>query len=144
MTRRPKWLPAVCTWIYVDLGKVHGKNGENPGENFDFFLIFWGFSSPDFAKISAAVLRIFLVRSRAPETKIWPISFHFFVFLLVFWPPKTWKSNFFLLFLKEQALKPCPGPRSRDSAQIRQIESSPNPNLTDLVKKQGPDFHSSR
>ena len=44
------------------------------------------------------------------------------------------KSNFFLLFLKEKALKPCPDCRSRDSAQIRLIESSPNPNLTDLVK----------
>ena len=30
---------------------------------------FYGFSSPDFAKISAAILRIFLVRSRALETQ---------------------------------------------------------------------------
>ena len=104
-------------------------------------MFFQGFSSPDFAKISAAVLRIDLVRSRAPETNIWPISFHFFVFLLVFWPPKTWKSNFFLLFLKEQALKPCPGPRSRDLQKLAPIESSPNLNLTDLVKKEGRDFH---
>ena len=136
-----KWGPAVCTWIYEDLRKVHGKNGENPREHLDFFRFFPGFSAPDFAKISAAVLRIFLVRSRAPETKIWPMSFHFFVFLLVFWPPKTWKSNFFLLFLKEQALKPCPGPRSRDLQKLAPIESSPNLNLTDLVKKEGRDFH---
>ena len=39
-------------------------------ENLDLSLFCQGFSSPDFAKISAAVLRIFLVRSRAPETKI--------------------------------------------------------------------------
>ena len=44
-------------------------------------------------------------------------------------------------FLKEQALKPCPGPRSRDLQQLAPIESSPNPNLTDLVKKEGRDFH---
>ena len=73
----PIWLPAVCTWIYVDLRKVHGKNGEKSGEILDFSLFFQGFSGPDFAKISAAVLRIDLVRSRAPETKIWPISFKF-------------------------------------------------------------------
>ena len=46
-------------------------------------------------------------------------------------------SLIFESFFKEQALKPCSGPRSRDSAQIWQIESSPNPNLTDLVKKEG-------
>ena len=62
--------PVVCKGIYEDLPKVHGKNGENPGENFDFYLIFQGFSGPDFAKTSAAVLRIDLVRSRAPETNI--------------------------------------------------------------------------
>ena len=68
--REIKWLPAVCTWIYEDLGKVHGKNGEKSGENLDFSLFFQGFSSPDFAKISAPAFRIFLVSSRAPETKI--------------------------------------------------------------------------
>ena len=45
--------------------------------------------------------------------------------------------TFSLYFCSKQALKPCPDCRSRDSAQIRQIESSPNPNLTDLVTKQG-------
>ena len=63
-----------------------------------------------------------------------------FHFLFVFLPPKIWTSDLFLLFLKEQALKPCSDCRSRDSAQIRLIESSPNPNLTDLVKKQCSDF----
>ena len=47
----------------------------------------------------------------------------------------------FPLFLKEQALKPCPEPRSRDLQKLAPIESSPNLNLTDLVKNQGPDFH---
>ena len=42
-------------------------------------------------------------------------------------------------FFKEQALRPCSNSRSRDSAQIRQIESSVRPNLTALVTKQGPD-----
>ena len=55
--------PAVCTWI-------HRKIGESPGEHFDLSRFFEGFSGPDFAKISAAVLRIFLVRSRAPEAKL--------------------------------------------------------------------------
>ena len=54
---------------------------------------------------------------------------------------KKYENPIVSLFLKEQALKPCSGPRSRDSAQIRQIESSPNLNLTDLVKKEGRDFH---
>ena len=68
-----------------------------------------------------------------------------FVFVFIrFVNPKNAKLQFVLLVSKEQALKPCPDCRSRDSAQIRLIESSPNPNLTDLVKKQAPDFHSSR
>ena len=50
--------------------KSTGKLGKIPEIFFDFSLIFEGFSGPDFAKISAAVLRIFLVRSRAPETNI--------------------------------------------------------------------------
>ena len=64
------WLPAVCTWIYEDLGKVHRTNGEQSGEKLDFSLFFQGFSGPDFAKISAAILRISLVRLRALETKL--------------------------------------------------------------------------
>ena len=51
-------------------GKVHRNNLKIPGEHWDFSIFFQGFSGPDFAKISAAVLRIDLVRSRAPETKI--------------------------------------------------------------------------
>ena len=39
------------------------------------------------------------------------ICFSLFPFLL---SPKICKSNFFPLLLKEQALKPCSGPRSRD------------------------------
>ena len=54
---------------------------------------------------------------------------------------KVCKSNILPLFLEEHALKPCPDCRSRNSAQIQQIESAPNPNLTDLVKKQGCNFH---
>ena len=59
--------------LYVDLRgftqSPQEKRG-NPGEHLDFSLFFEGFSSPDFAKISAAVLRIDLVSSRAPETNI--------------------------------------------------------------------------
>ena len=130
--------------LYVDLQGFTQSPQEKRGKSrrkFWFSSFFQSFSSPDFAKISAAVLRIDLVRSRAPETNIWPISSEFSIFFSFLLTPKIWKSNFFPLFLKEQALKPCPGPRSRDSAQIRKIESSPNPNLTDLVKKEGRDFH---
>ena len=112
---------------------------------FGFSFFFQGFSSPDFAKISAAILRIFLVRSRAPETKHWPISSHFFivffVFFVIFWTPIVRQSNFFPLFLKEQALKPCSGPRSRDLLHRKKNNSSVRPNLTDLVTFKGPDFH---
>ena len=68
--------------------------------------------------------------------QIWPTWWQNKVATFIF----SWKISFFILFSKEQALKPCSGPRSRDSTQIRQIESSPNPNLTDLVKKQGRTF----
>ena len=60
-------------------------------------------------------------------------SFSFFRFFY----HQNVKFNFFLLFCKEQALKPCSNSRSRDSAQVRQIESSVRPNLTDLVTKHG-------
>ena len=79
-------------------GKVYGKNRENSGENLDLSLFFQGFSSPDFAKISAAVLRIFLVRSRAPETNIWPIS-SFFSF---FWHQKYETPTFSFYFEKNR------------------------------------------
>ena len=66
------------------------------------------------------------------------------IFPLFCWsfdPHKYENSTLPLHFFKEHALKPSPDCRSRDSAQIRLIESSPNPNLTDLVKKQCRDFH---
>ena len=47
----------------------------------------------------------------------------------------------FALFLKEQALKPCSGPRSRDLLHGKNKNSSVRPNLTDLVTKEGRDFH---
>ena len=59
--------------LYVDSAGFElnpQENGENPKDFFNCSLFFQGFSSPDFAKISAAVLRIDLVRSRAPETNI--------------------------------------------------------------------------
>ena len=58
----------------------------------------------------------------------------------VFATKYIWKSNCFLLFLKEQALKPCPGPRSRDLLHGKKDNSSVRPNLTDLVTKEGCDF----
>ena len=67
----------------------------------------------DFGKLSAPVFRIFLDWFRAPGTKIRPIS-SYFSFFSAFWPQKVWTSNFSLIFLKEQALKPCSDCRSRD------------------------------
>ena len=104
-------------------------------------MFFWVFQAEDFGKLFAPVFRICLDRFRALGTEIRQISSYCSVYFSAFWLQKVWKSNFFLLFLKEQALKPCSGPRSRDSAQIRPIESSSNLNLTDLVKKEGRDFH---
>ena len=75
--------------------------------------------------------------SRAHQTQTWPTWWKNKVATFICFK----KFSFFLLFSKEQAPKPCPDCRSRDSAQIRPIESSPNQNLTDLVKKQGRDFH---
>ena len=46
------------------------ENCGNPAEHLNCSLFFQGFSGPDFAKISAPALRIFLVSSRAPETNI--------------------------------------------------------------------------
>ena len=62
---------------------------------------------------------------------------HLFQFVFISLTPKIWKSNFFPLFLKEQALKPCSGPRSRDLLHRKKNNSSVRPNLTDLVTKQG-------
>ena len=71
---------------FTGFWQVHGKNWEKSGDLFDLSLFFPGFSGPDFAKISAAVLRIFLVRSTAPETNIWPISSFDSVFFRFCWP----------------------------------------------------------
>ena len=69
-----RWVHLGASRLYVDSTgfrlNPREKRGKSPGDFFDFSLFFQGFSSPDFAEISAAVLRIFLVRSRAPETKI--------------------------------------------------------------------------
>ena len=46
------------------------------------------------------------------------------------------KSNFSPLFLKEQAMKPCPNCRTHDRDSAKKNDSSVRPNLTDLVKKQ--------
>ena len=100
-----------------DLGPEHGfracslKKDSKIREQIGFSY-FWGFKT-----------------QTTKKQKQWKNNVATFIF--------SWKFSFFLLFSKEQALKPCPDCRSRDSAQIRQIESSPNPNLTDLVKKEG-------
>ena len=81
-------------------------------------MFFPSFSSPDFAKISGAVLRIFLVRSRALETKIWQISSHVSVlFCFCLCDPKHMKIQL-TLFFKEQVLKPCSDCRSRRELSI--------------------------
>ena len=62
-------------------------------------------------------------------------------------PPKVWKSDFsfiFESFFKAQALKPCSDCISRDLLKKKKNNSSVRPNLTDLVSKQGRDFHRSR
>ena len=64
-----------------------------------------------------------------------------FIFFELVWPPKVWKSNFFLLFFQKQASKPCPDCRSRRELSIGTRNTSKDLNLTDLVSKQGRDFH---
>ena len=52
---------------FIDIENVENSKS---GEKIIYPGCCQGFSSPTFAKISAPALRIFLVRSRAPETKI--------------------------------------------------------------------------
>ena len=60
------------------------ENVENPEDFFQFFQVFWVFQAEHFGKLSAPVFRIFLDWSRAPETKIRPISSNVFVFFQFF------------------------------------------------------------
>ena len=121
-----------------------GKSSENLEKICIFPCFFQRFSSPDFAKISAAVLRIFSGWSRAPETDIWPISSFVWVFFFRVLTPTNIKIQLFRSFLREQALKPCPDYRSRRELSNGGRITSLRPNLTDLVSKQGPDFHRRR
>ena len=115
------------------------ENGEQP-EDFNIFSVLFWFSRP----------RILENYPRRPSAffwtglELWGPTFDRFrstsPFFFSYLVAKCMNIQLFLIFPKEQALKPCSDCRSRDSAQIRPIESSPNPNLTDLVKKQGPDF----
>ena len=49
-----KWLPAVCTWIYMDLGYIHGRIGKNVETSrdvfFNFFNLLLRFSRPGFCE----------------------------------------------------------------------------------------------
>ena len=71
---RPKKIRKTAADILAKSGfEKTGKPRANHGKIrglFYGFQFFQGFPGPDFAKISAAVLRIFLVRSRAPGAKI--------------------------------------------------------------------------
>ena len=88
-----------------ELPGQHGSRPSNPpkklrksGQQFDLSVFFHVVSGPDFAKISAAVLRIVLVSFRAPETNIWPISFKLSVF---FWfvDPQKYENPTFSFYL---------------------------------------------
>ena len=72
------------------------------------------FQVEDFGKLSAPVFRIFLDWFRAPATKIRRVSFHFSVFVQFAGRKKYANPILFLIFLKEQVLKPCSDCRSRD------------------------------
>ena len=138
------WGPAVCTGKYGFLAKSTGKTGKIPEKILIFSDFLEVFQAQILRKYSRRPSRSFWyhLELRRPKFDRFRSTFSFFFgFLTPQNPTVSWKSNFFPLFFKEQALKPCSGPRSHDLQQLAPIESSPNPNLTDLVKKDGFVFH---
>ena len=87
------------------------------------------------AQIVDLTTRIPPKRTRALYDQIWPTWCHNKVATF----NVSWKFNLSLLFLKEQALKPCPNCRSHDEDSGEKNESFVRPNLTNLVSKQGCD-----
>ena len=107
---------------------------EQSGEQFNFVRFLSGFSSPEFAKISAAALRIFLVRSRAPETHISLISCNLFDFFYSI-------SGFLLPGRLPGDPRPSPNEKSRNSHLLGGPKTLIGQDLTNFYLTQSLGLH---
>ena len=86
--------------LYVDPTRIHEEKRWKKNKKMIFPLLFLVFQAkhPPFFR---ARREEFVAPGRAPETQLWPISFHIFMFFFICSPPtsmnKVWKSILFLL-----------------------------------------------